>query len=113
MSPLFFGAQDPAHDEALYGVCHEPEPTRARPLGVVLCQPILHEAADARRAMRALGDQLAAAGVATLRFDYSGTGDSGGEDVASRSRRSNRSVRITATSSIWNIVPIWSSRIIR
>ena len=83
MYPLFFG---PA-DDALYGVCHEPAPDRARPLGVVLCQPILHESSDARRAMRALGDQLASAGVAVLRFDYFGTGDSaGGSDAGTVER---------------------------
>jgi pimeloyl-ACP methyl ester carboxylesterase len=74
MFPLFFGPED----EALYGVCHEPEPDRARPLGAVLCQPILHESAEARRALRALGDQLAATGIHVLRFDYFGTGNSAG-----------------------------------
>ncbi|RKY21565.1 MAG: hypothetical protein DRQ55_03840 [Planctomycetota bacterium] len=74
MFPLFFGKPD----RQLYGVYHMPELGRALPLGAVLCQPILHEYADARRAFRALADRLAKAGVHALRFDYQGTGDSAG-----------------------------------
>ncbi len=44
----------------------------------VLCPPIGHEAANALPAMQALGERLAADGVAALRFDYGGTGDSTG-----------------------------------
>jgi len=47
--------------------------------GVVLCAPQLHEAMWAHRGMRHLADDLAAAGVPVLRFDYYGTGDSAGE----------------------------------
>jgi len=74
MFPLFFGSAD----RQLYGVYHMPEVAVARSVGAVLCAPILHEAVDAHRAMRALADQLARAGVHTLRFDYSCTGDSAG-----------------------------------
>lgn len=74
MHPLFFGNQ-----QQLYGVYHMPEPDRARPLGVVLCQPVFHECADARRAMRSLADLFAEAGIHALRFDYRGTGDSAGD----------------------------------
>jgi len=47
--------------------------------GVVLCAPQLHEAMWAHRGLRHLADDLAAAGVPVLRFDYFGTGDAAGE----------------------------------
>lgn len=47
--------------------------------GVVLCAPHLHEAMWAHRGLRHLADDLAAAGVPVLRFDYYGTGDAAGE----------------------------------
>jgi alpha-beta hydrolase superfamily lysophospholipase len=75
MYPLFFGDQE----RQLYGVYHMPDPAVARPLGAVLCAPVFHEAVDARRALRALGEQLATAGIHALRFDYQGTGDSAGD----------------------------------
>jgi len=79
MHPIFFG--DP--EEPLYGVYHRPEAARARPVGVVLCQPALHEATHARRALRSLADQLARTGLHALRFDYHGTGDSAGSGETS------------------------------
>jgi dienelactone hydrolase len=51
---------------------------RGRATGVVLCGPQLHEAMWAHRGLRHLADDLAAAGVSVLRFDYYGTGDSAG-----------------------------------
>ena len=74
MFPLFFG--DRGHE--LYGVYHMHEGDAPGPVGVVLCQPVLHEYADARRALRALAESLARAGFHVLRFDYRGTGDSQG-----------------------------------
>lgn len=74
MFPLFFG--DRGHE--LYGVYHMPETEAPGQVGVVLCQPVLHEYVDARRALRALAESLARAGLHVLRFDYRGTGDSQG-----------------------------------
>src|ERR1051325_66360 len=48
--------------------------------GVVLCAPLGYEQVHAHRSFRVLADQLAAAGVTALRFDYHGTGDSAGRD---------------------------------
>lgn len=66
-------------------------PLGPRDTGVVLCAPLGHEAVWAHRAWRHLADQLAAAGVPVLRFDYAGTGDSAdaagaadGQDVVAR-----------------------------
>ncbi len=45
---------------------------------VVLCPPLGREAANALPAFQVVGDRLAAEGIAALRFDYNGTGDSAG-----------------------------------
>lgn len=47
---------------------------------VVLCAPFGDEYPRAHRTGRLLAQRFASAGAATLRFDYFGTGDSGGED---------------------------------
>lgn len=49
---------------------------------VVLCATIGHEAMWSHRALRHLADDLAAAGVPALRFDYPGTGDAAGAEAA-------------------------------
>lgn len=46
--------------------------------GVVLCAPLGHETMWSHRAWRHLADDLAAAGMPVLRFDYPCTGDSAG-----------------------------------
>jgi pimeloyl-ACP methyl ester carboxylesterase len=71
--PIVFG------DPALFGWYHSP----ARPAkngGVVLCNPFGYEAMCLHRVYRVLAERLAAAGIAVLRFDYHGTGDSSGSD---------------------------------
>lgn len=75
--PFFFG---PA-DRALFGCFHEPTGAVDRDLGVVLCNPLGHEAVRAHRALRQLAMRLARAGFPVLRFDYTGTGDSVGDDA--------------------------------
>lgn len=74
MNPIFFGSAD----HQLYGVYHAPARARGRK-GVVLCYPWGQEYLRAHRAFRFLGESLAGAGVHVLRFDYWGTGDSGGD----------------------------------
>lgn len=73
--PLWFGPPD----RRLFGWLHLPSSGRAG-VGVVLCPSLSIEAASSGPALRRLGDLLAIAGVAALRFDYDGTGDSAGDD---------------------------------
>lgn len=77
--PVFFGPEAP-EGRALFGWYHvakgKPPPARA----VVICPPLGYEAICAYPAVRIMAERLAAAGHAVLRFDYDGTGDSGGLD---------------------------------
>lgn len=55
-----------------FGWLHPAEGNR----GVVICNPLGHEAMWLHQAMRELAQRLAARGIPVLRFDYLGTGDS-------------------------------------
>ncbi len=73
--PLHFGS--PAR--RLFGVFHPAqEPLRG---ALLVCPPLFHEQARSYRLFTLLADALGAHGIATLRFDYHGTGDSEGEDT--------------------------------
>ncbi|CAD6521026.1 hypothetical protein LMG28727_01523 [Paraburkholderia kirstenboschensis] len=61
------------------GWLHAPAALQAE-MGVVLCNPFGYEALSVYRGWRELADVLAARGVVVLRFDYPGTGDSGGNE---------------------------------
>jgi hypothetical protein len=58
------------------GWLHAPSEGRAGAVGVVICAPLGRDARCAHRPLRLLAEQLAAAGVCTLRYDHLGTGDS-------------------------------------
>lgn len=73
MSGFFFG---PAEEE-LFGYYHAP--LRGDAGAVVICAPWGLEYQYSHRALRVLGQRLAACGYHALRFDYSGTGDSWGD----------------------------------
>lgn len=78
--PFFFGFAG----QSLYGCLHVPATGSYRRTGVVLCQPIGDEYVRAHRACCQLAQRLASNGFPVLRFDYSGCGDSAGdEDQAS------------------------------
>jgi alpha-beta hydrolase superfamily lysophospholipase len=64
----------------LFGFFHPPADGPWRATGVVLCPPIGTDYTRSDRAYRHLAERLAASGFACLRFDLSGTGDSGGDE---------------------------------
>ncbi|KSZ60272.1 hypothetical protein Z045_02070 [Rhodococcus pyridinivorans KG-16] len=65
-------------ESPLLGHVHLPADRRARG-AVVLCPPVGKEHLDTYRGVKALAEQLAERGLAALRFDYAGTGDSAGD----------------------------------
>ena len=74
--PLFFGSRT----RPLSGWLHRTASLEPAPVGVVLCNPFGYEAISAHRTLKHLAQELAAAGIPALRFDYDGTGDSAGTD---------------------------------
>jgi dienelactone hydrolase len=76
MSPFYFG---PANRQmfAIYHAPREAGPARA---ALLMCSPFGHEAIRVHRLYRVLAERMARQGIAVLRFDYYGTGESGGED---------------------------------
>jgi uncharacterized protein len=77
VNPFFFGDTG----SALYGVHHPPRGSTQRSSGIVLCYPFAQEYMRAHRAFRQLSLLLSGEGFHTLRFDYSGTGDSSGDPL--------------------------------
>ncbi len=77
MNPLYLGTAA----RRLFGI-HEPAAAarESRVRAALLCYPLGQEYIYAHRSMRHLASKLAAGGFHTLRFDYFGTGDSGGEE---------------------------------
>ncbi|WP_297910800.1 alpha/beta hydrolase [Thiomonas sp.] len=61
-------------------VLHQAAQGASRSHAVLLCPPFGQEAIRAHRFYRVLADRLAGNGFDVLRFDYFGTGDSGGDD---------------------------------
>jgi alpha-beta hydrolase superfamily lysophospholipase len=63
-------------EHRLFGWLHRPKAGAKADLGLVVCKPFGYEAVCSHRSLRAFAEAAAALGVPTLRFDYSGTGDS-------------------------------------
>jgi uncharacterized protein len=76
VNPFFFGRSQ----QPLFGIYH-PAKGDLRGHGVVLCPPIGQEYMRTHRALRQLALQLNKAGFDTLRFDFSGIGDSAGDNT--------------------------------
>ncbi len=77
---VWFGSES----RPLFGWVSRPAGGLARG-GAVLCPPMGEEGRAAHRTFRRLAEELAAAGIVALRFDYDGTGDSAGlQDDADR-----------------------------
>ena len=75
MVPLYFGSKQ----RRLFGI-HEPAYAQVGPpRAVLLCHAWGSEYLNSYRSMRFVADQLVAAGFHVMRFDYYGSGDSGGE----------------------------------
>ena len=62
----------------LFSVLHQPVDTPHALL--LVCPPFFHEHVRSYRLFSLLGEALANAGIAVMRFDYVGTGDSDGDD---------------------------------
>lgn len=76
MNPFFLGTAE----RRIFGI-HEPAaPTSGRVRAAVLCYPWGNEYVCSHRSMRHLAARLTKTGYHTLRFDYFGTGDSGGDE---------------------------------
>ena len=77
MMPFIFGPPN----RRLFAIFHEAQaPVAGR--SVVLCNPFGQEASRAQRMYRVLAERLSREGCDVLRFDFHGTGDSGGDDEA-------------------------------
>lgn len=72
--PLYFGPVA----RPLFGMIHRPQGASRR-TGIVLCNSWGTEYLRSYRGLRELAQRLSHSGFPTLRFDYSGSGDSGGD----------------------------------
>ena len=72
----------PIYADGLFAWLHDADPrVDGGRVGVVLCPAFAQEEVCTHHGLMALADQLAAAGLPTIRFDYRGTGDSRSDDV--------------------------------
>lgn len=71
----------PSGNAQLFGWFHSSDTHPKRDSVAIVCPPLGYEYTHSHRSMRHLADQLAMAGIDTLRFDYHGTGDSTGTDI--------------------------------
>jgi alpha/beta superfamily hydrolase len=84
-TPQFFTNRD---GRRLFSVLHRPQDAGARGLAVVVCAPLFEEKLWSHRVLVHFARHLASQGVAVLRFDYFGDGESEGrfEDASVDSR---------------------------
>lgn len=95
MEPFYFGPSS----MPLFGCYHAPPAGARRQCGVVLCYPMGHEYIRCHRAYRQLAGRLAQGGFPVLRFDYSGCGDSAGDDTQAQLQHWRRDV-VTALTAL-------------
>src|SRR6266496_586332 len=76
IEPFFFGAAN----QRLFGNYHAPMSSSPASTAVLLCQSIGDEYIRSHRACRQLAIRLSKVGFPVLRFDYSGCGDSDGDE---------------------------------
>lgn len=77
MNPLYFGRPE----TPLYGAYYPAETAGARGEAVLICGPVGQEYMRTHRALHQLAGQLAVAGCDVLRFEYTGIGDSAGDEA--------------------------------
>jgi len=77
VNPFYFGSSK----RPLFGIHHPPKSELVRNRGVVLCPAIGQDYMRTHRGLKQLAIQLSKCGFHVLRFDYFGTGDSGGEST--------------------------------
>jgi alpha-beta hydrolase superfamily lysophospholipase len=83
--------------EALFAWYHHAARSIPRDCVAVICAPMGPEYTRSHRTIRHLADRLATAGIAALRFDYQGSGDSPGSELdADRFGQWRRSVAAAA-----------------
>jgi alpha-beta hydrolase superfamily lysophospholipase len=63
-------------EHTLFGWIHHPSAGPVARTGVVICPPFGYEVICSHRSLRSFADATSALGLPTLRFDYSGAGDS-------------------------------------
>ena len=63
-------------ERRLFGWLHKPPAGAISDVGLVICKPFGYEAICSHRGVRTFAETVSALGVPTLRFDYSGTGNS-------------------------------------
>lgn len=73
-APFYFGTAG----QPLFGMLHRPQGAQRR-TGIVICPSWGTEALRSHRGLRQLAQTLSQSGFPVLRFDYTGTGDSGGD----------------------------------
>ncbi len=78
MNPFHFGVGS----RPLFGVYHAPARRPVHAEGIVVCGPVGIDYQRTHPALRQLAQQLARRGHHVLRFDYFGTGDSGGDALS-------------------------------
>lgn len=71
----------PAGDTTIFGWLHHAAHSESQDCVAIVCPPMGYEYTHSHRSVRHLADHLAQQGIATLRFDYRGTGDSPGSDA--------------------------------
>jgi alpha-beta hydrolase superfamily lysophospholipase len=78
--PVYLGPAAGDGCERLSAWWHPPAGNAASGVAVLLCSALGREDLSSHYALRVMAQQLATAGLASLRFDYPGCGDSGGTD---------------------------------
>ena len=68
----------PNGNQSIFTSLHQPADGTTSDVGVVICNPIGYEYVHSFRSLRFMADRLASHRIPTVRFDYTGTGNSSG-----------------------------------